>query len=187
MLNADPYLTLLQIVVTQSGYYLALGSFLLLLSALLTSHPGGITLTDLFTFHSHVRHMQLVEVVAHVLAVPVVIAILYRVVDHASKVLDFVMTLFTIHLILSLLLCRVFPTGVLWWAVIFLEATLTTFGAEMLCARRDNRSLKGIVERMEGEEDRSKDSGSPVPATITSAKPTSASSSSGGGAAAKKS
>ena len=156
MLHADPKLTGLQILFLQATYYLLLGICLIIFSFFFASASSNLstahlfpTFSCLFTFDTGLRHMSIVILLSHVAVIPLMVQVLASTVDHASKVLDFVATLYLVHMLLSIVFTHKFPTGVLWWGTIIIEAIVVTTVGELVCARRDRRSLAAITTRME--------------------------------------
>jgi hypothetical protein len=146
--GSDPILTALQITTLQAGYYLALGLTLTVFSTIFGDF-GKYGLVDLFVFSSQVRNLKLAEILAHICVVPITVRLVVVVCDHGSQVLDFVVTLYTLHLVFCLMIVRSFPTGAMWWSAILVEAALTCGAAEFLASRRDAAELGQITAHIE--------------------------------------
>ena len=69
--------------------------------------------------------------------------------------------MYGLHLLITTLVMRQFPSSGVWWGTIFVEAVIVTTVGEILCGRRDARRLANNIRRMEGTESASP-AGSPT-------------------------
>lgn len=150
MLRTDPFLTSLQIVALQSWYYLALGAVLEALSLVFDTHRSA-RVSDLFCAAdgAHATTAGLVVVLAHVCVVPLLVSAVVFVVDHRTKVLDFVVTLYIIHVLLSCAVCHGLPLSVQFWATLSVEAVVVVAVAEFVCLRRDAAEVRRLGATLE--------------------------------------
>ena len=153
IITADPLLTLLQMAVLQSAYYSILvlaasATSMVFLSLFDSAHVISSTASLLSIDSSLSGGQKAILCVAHSVATPCMVLVVYLVVDHGSKVLDFVITLFAWHLLSTWAVAH-FPTSSLWWGIAAVEAVTLSALGEYYCARRDCDTVRQLVANIE--------------------------------------
>lgn len=164
---SDPGMTSLQITALQSVYYLVLGGQLMLFSAMFDMKR--VQVSDLFSLPRESTTKEgLVNCFAHVCSVPFVVQAVVFFVDHASKVLDFVMTMYAIHVLLAVAFSSSFPSSVQFWVTLAVEGFVVMAVSEFAAIRRDAaevRRLGGTLGEVD-EGDTRRLERLPVPTTV---------------------
>lgn len=138
--NFDPILIVSQIFLIFSAYYFLLICFTVLFDSILglNLHIDQILSEESVDFQNNYGYAflcanfftHLFMIVAYVL-----------VVDKANKILDYVLTNFLLHLILTTLNSH-FPTDFFWWCFNGIFLTVVTLVAEFIALKLDQREIK---------------------------------------------
>jgi hypothetical protein len=81
------------------------------------------------------------------------IAVYILVVDKANKILDYVLTNFFLHLILTTLNSH-FPSYLIWWIINGIFLSVVTLISEYIALRLDQREIKLDLKFLEGDKNK---------------------------------
>jgi hypothetical protein len=138
--NFDPTLIISQIFLIFSLYYLLLIFFTILFDTFfgLIIHIDQILSSESIDFQNKYGYCYLCS---NFFTNLFMIGVYISVVDKANKILDYVLTNFFIHLILTTLNSH-FPTYLLWWGINCLILTCVTLISEYIALKLDQREIK---------------------------------------------
>lgn len=137
-----PYV-ITQISLIQSGFYTIYAVVLLLLDVMFMYRP---TLDQIFlpSAFSLSRAESIVPIIAMVAASALTSYLVRTVVERSRLCLDFVITLFTIHIIACAFYSHSFPHNFAWWLFVGFSTLSLTLLSESLCYRRETAEAASV-------------------------------------------
>ena len=132
----------MQIITMQFMYYTTLSVSIVIINNILygglRSHLGQLfspSSLDLSLDYS------MATLLANFLNIPFVICALAYTVEKANKCLDFTVTIFFLHWVLTCLLFK-FPTSLSWWLYHAVLITITVLASEYVCLKLETAEIK---------------------------------------------
>lgn len=139
-MNFNPTLILSQIALIFSLHYLILILFTILFDKIfgINLHINQIFSSESVDFQNNYGYSFLCS---NFFASLFMILVYILVIDKANKILDYVLTNFFVHLILTTLYSH-FPTHFLWWILNGIFLTVITLTSEYIALKIDQREIK---------------------------------------------
>jgi protein SYS1 len=135
----DPMLIISQIITLQCAFYVVLGIVLLVFSLFAAEALNLDQFFD-YTSMSIKSPIGIATILAYPAACTLSTLLLIFIVERAKKCLDFVATLFIVHLVLCIVYSG-FPMSLTWWITISISALIMTLLGEYLCMRHEMREI----------------------------------------------
>lgn len=136
----DPLLIISQIICLQSSYYLT-SSILISIFTFLMGQ--SITLNHVlgYTYLNGGNALGWVLGLCVLINAAVCTFSILNIVQRAKHVLDFTTTLHFLHLVITTIYSRHFPTSILWWICHIISLIMMAIGGEWLCIRREMQPI----------------------------------------------
>lgn len=164
--DRDLFIVSMRLVALVSGFYLLCGASLSLLRILYTytnddesrGHHSHSYITQAFgSFKAIAWNGVLLPSIVWVFAQRVLIAtgmtiLVASIVDVFRSVVDYVVSTYVIHVVISICVIGGFPGSVLWWCIVVCECALVVVVSEWLIAKKQRLSIMRTVRRIEDED-----------------------------------
>ncbi len=138
--NFDPILITSQICLIFSIHYILLIFFTILFNSFLglKLHIDQIFASDSLDFQNNYGYAY---ICSNFFTYLFMIGTYIKIVDKANKILDYVLTNFLFHLILTTLTSH-FPVNIFWWIINGIFLTTVTLIAEYISLKLDQKEIK---------------------------------------------